>query len=86
MEAEQRAARMRSERHPRGVRGRPFDRGSPFYLGLVAAAGVAVTYGAVRVLGSASSVLVLIGVALFFALGLEPAVSWLVNPKFPPVC
>jgi predicted PurR-regulated permease PerM len=44
-------------------------------------AGVAVTYGAVRVLGSASSVLVLVGAALFFALGLEPAVSGLVNRR-----
>ena len=49
----------------------------------MASAGVAVTYGAVRVLGSASSVLVLIGAALFFALGLEPAVSGLVNRKLP---
>ena len=41
------------------------------------------TYGAVRILGLASSVLVLIGVALFFALGAEPAVSWLVQRKLP---
>jgi len=52
-------------------------------VGLVASAGVAVTYGAVRVLGSMSWVLVLIGVAFFFALGLEPAASWLVNRKLP---
>lgn len=52
-------------------------------MGLVASAGVAITYGAVRVLGSVSSVLILIGVALFFALGLEPAVSGLVNRKLP---
>jgi predicted PurR-regulated permease PerM len=50
---------------------------------LTASAGVAVTYGAVRILGLASSVLVLIGVALFFALGSEPAVSWLVQRKLP---
>jgi predicted PurR-regulated permease PerM len=74
---------MRSDEHPLGPRGRRFDRRSPFYLGLVASAGVAVTYGAVRVLGSMSSVLVLIGVALFFALGLEPGASWLVNWKLP---
>ena len=30
-----------------------------------------------------SSVLVLIGLAFFFALGLEPAASWLVNRKLP---
>jgi predicted PurR-regulated permease PerM len=82
-EAEHLAAQMRSDEHPLGPRGRRFDRSSPFYLGLVASAGVAVTYGAVRVLGSMSSVLVLIGAALFIALGLEPAASWLVNRKLP---
>ena len=46
-------------------------------------AGVAVTYGAVRVLGSASAVLVLVGAAMFVALGLEPAVSQLVNRRLP---
>ena len=34
-------------------------------------------------LGSLSSVLVLIGVAFFLALGLEPAASWFVNRKLP---
>ena len=50
---------------------------------MTASAGVAVTYGAVRILGLASPVLVLIGLALFFALGAEPAVSWLVQRKLP---
>ena len=72
--AEHTAAQLKSEHQPYGVRGKQFDRGSPFYLGVMLSAGVAVTYGAVRVLGSASSVLVLIGAAMFFALGLEPAV------------
>src|SRR5208283_2004914 len=81
--AEQVAAQTRSESQPFGARGQRFDRGSPFYVGLVASAGVAVTYGVVRVLGSASGVLVLIGAALFFALGLEPAVSGLVNRRLP---
>jgi len=49
----------------------------------MASAGVAVTYGLVRLLGSASGALVLIGAALFFALGLEPAVSGLVNRRLP---
>jgi predicted PurR-regulated permease PerM len=81
--AEQVAAQMRSDEQPLGARGQPFPRRSPFVVGLTASAGVAVTYGAVRVLGSASSVLVLVGAALFFALGLEPAVSSLVNRKVP---
>jgi predicted PurR-regulated permease PerM len=82
-EAEQRAVRMRSDEHPLGTQGLRFDRRSTFYLGLMASAGVAVTYAAVRVLGSASSALVLIGVAFFLALGLEPAVSRLVNRRLP---
>lgn len=82
-EAEQRAAQLRSHEHRFGQRGERFDRRSPFLVGLAASAGVAVTYGAVRVLGSMSSVLILIGVAMFFALGLETAVSWLVHYKFP---
>ena len=82
-DAEHVAAQIRSDEHPLGPRGRRFDRRSPFYVGLVASAGVALTYGAVRALGSMSSVLVLIGLAFFFALGLEPAASWLVNRKLP---
>ena len=82
-EAEILAAKMSSDERPLGSLGRRFNRRSPFYIGLTASAGVAVTYGAVRTLGSLSSVLVLIGVAFFLALGLEPAVSWFVNRKLP---
>jgi predicted PurR-regulated permease PerM len=81
--AEMLAAKMSSDEQPLGSPGRRFNRRSPFYIGLTASAGVAVTYGAVRVLGSLSSVLVLIGVAFFLALGLEPAASWFVNRKLP---
>jgi predicted PurR-regulated permease PerM len=82
-EAQLLADEMRSDEQPLGSRGRRFNRRSPFYIGLTASAGVAVTYGAVRVLGSLSSVLLLIGVAFFLALGLEPLASWLVNRKLP---
>ncbi|MGO9158452.1 AI-2E family transporter [Mycobacterium sp.] len=82
-EAEILAAKMSSDEQPLGSPGRRFNRRSPFYIGLTASAGVAVTYGAVRILGSLSSVLVLIGVAFFLALGLEPAISWFVNRKLP---
>jgi predicted PurR-regulated permease PerM len=81
--AEHAAAQLRSAGQPFGARGKPFDRGSPFYLGVMLSAGVAATYGAVRVLGSASAVLVLVGAAMFVALGLEPAVSQLVNRRLP---
>jgi predicted PurR-regulated permease PerM len=82
-EAETRAAQLRSDDHRLGPPGRRFDRRSVFYVGLTASAGVAVTYLAVRVLAFASSALVLIGVAFFVALGLEPAVSRLVNRRLP---
>ena len=82
-EAEKRAAELSTDEQPMGSPGRRFDRRSPFYIGLTASAGVAVTYGAVQILSSLSSVLVLIGVAFFLALGLEPAASWFVNHKLP---
>lgn len=82
-EAEQRAAEMSSEEQPLGALGRRFDRRSPFFIGVAASAGVAVTYGAVLMLSAVSSILVLLGVAFFLALGLEPATSWFVNHKLP---
>jgi predicted PurR-regulated permease PerM len=60
-----------------GAPGRPMNRRSPFFIGMAAAAGVAVTYGLVELTIRARSVLVLIGLALFIAAGLNPAVSWL---------
>jgi predicted PurR-regulated permease PerM len=82
-EAQLLAEEMSSEEQPLGAPGPRFNRRSPFYIGLTASAGVAVTYGAVELLGSLESVLVLIGVAFFLALGLEPAASWFVNRKLP---
>jgi predicted PurR-regulated permease PerM len=82
-EAEVTAAEMSSDDQPLGTPGRRFDRRSPFFVGSAAAAGVAVTYGVVRVLESMSSVLILIGVAFFLALGLEPAASWFVKRRLP---
>jgi predicted PurR-regulated permease PerM len=61
------------------VPGRPLDRRSPFFVGMAAAAGVAVTIGLVELIIHARSVLVLVGLALFLAAGLDPAVTWLTN-------
>ena len=66
-EAQLLADEMSSDEQPLGAPGPRFNRRSPFYIGLTASAGVAVTYGAVEVLGSLSSVLVLIGVAFFLS-------------------
>ncbi len=82
-EAERAAAEASSQAQPMGSLGPRFDRRHPFYIGLIAAAGVAVTYGAVAVLADLSSILVLIGVAFFLALGLEPAAAWLIRRGLP---
>jgi predicted PurR-regulated permease PerM len=60
-----------------GTPGRPLDRRSPFFIGMAAAAGVAVTIALVELIIHARSVLVLVGLALFLAAGLDPAVTWL---------
>ena len=77
------AARISTEDAPMGRPGRPFDRRSPFFVGMAGAAGVAATYGGILLLGAARSVLILIGLAVFVAIGLEPAVRFLVRRHFP---
>jgi predicted PurR-regulated permease PerM len=47
---------------------------------------VAVTYGLVELLIRARSVLILIGLALFIAAGLDPAVNWLTRRRLPRWC
>jgi predicted PurR-regulated permease PerM len=82
-DAEALAADLRTTEQPLGRPGRRFDRRSPFFLGLAAAAGVAVTYGAVQALVVVHQALTLAGSALFLAVGLEPVVSWLVRHHLP---
>lgn len=82
-DAEVIAARISTEADPMGRPGKPWDRRSPFWVGMAGAAGAAVTVGIVAAIVTVSSVLVLIGLALFLAVGLEPAVSWLVRKKLP---
>jgi predicted PurR-regulated permease PerM len=66
-----------------GRPGRPVNKRSPFFIGMTAAAGVAVTYGIAELAIRARSVLVLIGLALFIAIGLDPAVAWLTRRRVP---
>jgi predicted PurR-regulated permease PerM len=66
-----------------GTPGPPVNRRSPFMIGLLAAAGVAVTYGMVKLLVVAANILALIGLSLFLAVGLEPAVAWLTRRRIP---
>lgn len=80
--AEATAADMSTEEQPLGKPGRPMDRRSPFFVGMVGAAGVAVTYALAQLLIATGDMLLLIGLAFFLAVGMEPAVSWLVNRKW----
>jgi predicted PurR-regulated permease PerM len=82
-EAEAEAAEQSTPEQPLGVMGRPLNRRSPFLIGMAAAAGVAVTYGLLQVVIGVQDILILIGLSLFLAIGLEPAVSWLVGKRFP---
>lgn len=62
-----------------GLQGRPFDRRNPFFVGFTGALGVATAYVLVRGVIDVASVLVVIGVALFLAVGLNPIIEFLTN-------
>jgi predicted PurR-regulated permease PerM len=66
-----------------GTPGRPVNRRSPFMVGLLGAAGVAVTYGLVRLVVVSAAILALIGLSFFLAVGLEPFVAWLTRLRLP---
>ena len=61
-----------------GSLGRPFDHRSPFFVGMNAAFGVAVAYLFVRGIADITTVIVVIGLALFIAIGLNPVIEFLV--------
>lgn len=81
--AEKRADELRSEQHPHGPVGRRLNWRSPFLVALLATLGVAVGAGIVALFWLSAHVLLLVGVALFLAIGLDPAVSWLVRRHWP---
>lgn len=62
-----------------GRLGRPFDRRAPFYVGFTGAFGVAVAYVIARGIADVATVLVIIGLALFIAIGLNPILDYLIN-------
>ena len=82
-EALETAAAVAEETGGLGEPGRPVNRRSPFMIGLTAALGVAVAYGLIQLLIQARSVLIIIGLALFIAAGLDPIVGWLVRHRVP---
>lgn len=58
-----------------GEPGAPFNRSHPFYFGFLAALGALAALTLVRALASVSQVFVLLVVAIFLAMGLNPAVE-----------
>jgi predicted PurR-regulated permease PerM len=82
-EAEAVAARISTDDAPGGTLGPRFNWRSPFAIGMTATGGAAVTVALIVLVLQVGSVLILIGVALFLAIGMEPAVSWLVRRRFP---
>jgi predicted PurR-regulated permease PerM len=65
--------------NPYGLPGRPISRRSPFYLGLMGGLGLAVAYLLTRIISGVSSVLVIVVVSMFLAIGLNPAVEALMR-------
>jgi predicted PurR-regulated permease PerM len=82
-EALETAADIAEETGGLGVPGRPINRRSPFMIGMAGAFGVAVTYGLVELFIRARAVLIIVGLAMFIAAGLDPVVGWLVRHRFP---
>lgn len=66
-----------------GRSGRRFDRSSPFLVGFIGALGVACAFGLAYVIVAAGQILVLVGLAFFLAVGLDPAVRWVHRRGIP---
>jgi predicted PurR-regulated permease PerM len=59
-----------------GLPGMPVNRAHPFYIGFMGAFGVLIAYWLIGLVGRLSSVLTLVAVALFLALGLDRTVQF----------
>lgn len=66
-----------------GEVGVPFDRGSPFVVGFAGALGVACAVALAYTVVAAGQVLVLLGLAFFIAVGLDPVVVWMYRRGAP---
>jgi predicted PurR-regulated permease PerM len=62
-----------------GVLGRPFNHRAPFFVGFSAALGVALAYVLAKGIADVTNVLVVIGLGLFFAIGLNPVLEYFVG-------
>jgi predicted PurR-regulated permease PerM len=62
-----------------GTLGPPIGRQHPFRFGFLLGLGALLAYGLVQALGKAQSVLILLVVAMFIAVGLNPLVEWFIR-------
>jgi predicted PurR-regulated permease PerM len=81
--AEAEAEELSEDKQVLGTPGPPISRRSPLVIGFLAAVGVGLAYALGKLVVAASGVLVLVGLALFLAIGLEPAVGWLMRTRMP---
>src|SRR4030095_12274132 len=58
-----------------GQRGKPLDRHSPFFIGFTGALGVVAAWNVYQAVVSVWSIIMLVFVAAFLAIGLNPAVT-----------
>jgi predicted PurR-regulated permease PerM len=63
--------------------GQPFDRQSPFFVGLTGAFGVAVVFLVVSAVLAAGQILLLLALTVVIAVGLDPAVVWIHRRGIP---
>jgi predicted PurR-regulated permease PerM len=66
-----------------GEVGEPFDRSGPFFIGFMGALGVACAFALAWTFVAAGQVLVLLGLAFFIAVGLDPLVLWMYRRGLP---
>jgi predicted PurR-regulated permease PerM len=83
LDREARVEAVSDEEAPFGRPGRRFDRRSPFYIGLLGGLGVAAAYAVFWAISNARQELLLIALAFFIALGMEPVVALLHRHHFP---
>jgi predicted PurR-regulated permease PerM len=81
--AEAEAEELSEDNQVLGTPGPPISRRTPLVIGFQAAVGVGLAFVLGKVILAASGVLVLVGLALFLAIGLEPAVTWLMRTRMP---
>lgn len=82
-DAQAEAEALTDDRQVLGTPGPPISRRSPLIIGFLAAIGVGIAYELGHFLLEASGVLVLVGLALFLAIGLEPGVVLLQRTRMP---